>query len=122
MVEKIEPQDATSPSILQQHFLAKSDVWSLACVIDEVFQRKLTWTLSPQNDDLEDDRDEMENKFKNGDLPDLSGLPEEIRKPFSKCFFYENKTAEGTSLVPFRNDPTKRSDMEELLENLPQWL
>ncbi|KAJ8671307.1 hypothetical protein QAD02_002566 [Eretmocerus hayati] len=110
-----------SPEVLLSlcTFTEESDVWSMACVANELLQHRYTFPLNDDNDDLDEDWTEMENKFRTGELPDLSRIIDGIREPLAECFFY--KTPSGQT-VSFYQNQVKRPTAVEVLKDLPsEW-
>ncbi|KAJ8685199.1 hypothetical protein QAD02_020992 [Eretmocerus hayati] len=110
-----------SPEVLLSMFpfTEESDVWSMACVAYELLQHKYTFPLSEDNDDPDDDWQEMENKFREGVLPDLTEIVKPIRDSLGKCFFY--KTPSGNT-IRFNLTQEKRPTAIEVLNDLPsEW-
>lgn len=69
-----------------------SDIWSLGCVINEIFVQTITWYK-------EMDKEHLMQILRNRRVPNLSGVPAFLLEMLGKCFSY---------------DPQKRPSAEEL--------
>ncbi|KAJ8682322.1 hypothetical protein QAD02_018114 [Eretmocerus hayati] len=110
-----------SPEVLLSMYpvTEESDVWSIACVAYELLEHEYTFPLNKDNDDPDDDWQEMENKFRDGVLPDLTEIVKPIRDSLGKCFFFE--TPPGNTIW-FNQIQEKRPTAIEVLNDLPsEW-
>lgn len=73
-----------------------SDMWSLGCVVNEIFVRQITWDKK-MNDNF------IHTILRNKCKPNLTSVPEFLRDLLSRCFDY---------------DATNRSSAQELTECL----
>ncbi|KAJ8669223.1 hypothetical protein QAD02_000482 [Eretmocerus hayati] len=90
-----------APEIVTKNMKAttKSDTWSTACVVVEIFTERKIWEIKAPPATYS----KMEDIFANHDIPDLNGVPLPLQTVLKPCFC---------------RDPSRRADVKFLLSSL----
>ncbi|XP_032451849.1 probable cell division protein kinase ECU08_0230 [Nasonia vitripennis] len=73
-----------APEILidREEASLKSEIWSLACILWEIFNENSIWEVN--------DQEELEEKYRNKEVPSMINIPEELQPCLQQCFSYES--------------------------------
>ena len=61
----------------------KSDIWSLACTVVEIYKEDITWDV--------DSEEELMKKLKNCQIPNLEKIPTYYQYIIERCFSYASE-------------------------------
>lgn len=66
--------------INKEEAATKSDVWSVACTVAEMFQEEPVWDMG--------DTSELEQRFIDKDVPTIIAVPDQLKSVLLRCFSY----------------------------------
>ncbi|KAJ8676632.1 hypothetical protein QAD02_012419 [Eretmocerus hayati] len=91
-----------APEIVTKNVKAstKSDTWSTACVVVEIFTERKIWEIQcPPNTYAK-----MEDIFSKHDIPDLHGVPTPLQTALKPCFCRDHMRRADVIFVQFAGD------------------